>query len=119
MVDLLGRHGDVFRVGASFFNYAQFSRLLSEKFHYGGEFQIVVKPRNSQNREEMIFCLEDNHLKQREGLREALVNAHHDLQAAVRDERVLDFSIRLVSSKDFLRNPSSGKLVHIIDERKL
>lgn len=119
VVDLLGRHGDVFRVGASFFNYAQFSRLLSEQFHYDGEFQIVLKPRNSQNREEMIFCLEDNHLKQREGLREALVNAHHDLQAAVKDERVLDFSIRIVSSKDFLRNASSGKLVHIIDERKL
>jgi phenylacetate-coenzyme A ligase PaaK-like adenylate-forming protein len=120
VVDLLGRHGDVFRVGASFFNYAQFSRLLSEKFNYSGEFQIILKPRNSNNREEMVFCLEESHLNSAsEVLHRELLQTHHDLHAAVVDEGVLEFSLRLLGTQDFKRNPSSGKLVHIIDERIL
>ncbi len=119
IVDLMGRHGDVFRVGASFFNYAQLSRMLSDQFHYAGELQIILKPRNNQNKEEMVFCLESNHLSRTEELRAALLASHHDLKAAVEDEGVLDFSLQLVTTDQLKRNPSSGKLIHIIDERKL
>lgn len=119
VVDLMGRHGDVFRVGASFFNYAQFSTLLSDKLNYGGEFQILLKPRCTEGREEMVFCLESSRVLTPQELRDQLIHAHHDLKAAVIDEKVLDFTIKLIKSSEFLRNPSSGKLVHIIDERGL
>lgn len=119
VVDLMGRHGDVFRIGASFFNYAQFSSLLSDQFNYGGEFQIILKPRSIEGREEMIFCLESSRVLSPDTLRSELINLHHDLKAAVIDEKVLTFSIQLFTSTELKRNPSSGKLVHIIDERSV
>ncbi len=119
IVDLMGRHGDVFRIGASFFNYAQFSQMLSDRFNYCGEFQIILKPRHLNNKEEMIFCLDATHCSNPGELEAALIDSHHDLHSAFVLENVLGFSIKLIRSEEFKRNSSSGKLVHIIDERQV
>lgn len=47
--ELLGRYGDVFRIGTAFFNYAKFSQILTETFEYAGEIQIILEGTGSKD----------------------------------------------------------------------
>jgi phenylacetate-coenzyme A ligase PaaK-like adenylate-forming protein len=55
--ELLGRHGDVFRIGSAFFNYGKFAQIFIDHFNYAGELQIVLHPANGNKQEEISVLI--------------------------------------------------------------
>ncbi len=115
--ELLGRHGDVFRVGGTFLNYQRFQRTLQERFDYAHEFQIRMPAATGSERERIYVLLVDAAGADVKAVRAALIDADHDLREAVEKDRALDLEVKSVALETFGRTPGSGKLVRIVDER--
>lgn len=117
-IELMGRHGDVFRVGSSFFNYAKFARILSEELNYSFEFQIRLLGRSKElSQETMVFILDNRFETSDNEIIQVLNSFEHDFKESVTLERVLNFKIVRIETNQFEKVVSSGKLKHIIDER--
>ena len=117
-VELLGRHGDVVRVGASFFNYARMARILSEELHYSGEWQLRILPRLTTHKETLVLVLDDKTNLTDTEIERVLSALEPDFHEAVVIDKVLDWRVERVASEKMARVPGSGKLKHIIDERQ-
>lgn len=115
---LLGRTGDIFRIGATFLNYQKISQILSIHENYSGEIQLVLECGETDGLKERLTLL----IAQKEGidlprLRDACLANYHDLQEAVLEDKTLLFEVRTVASEKMERTPGSGKLRHILDRR--
>ncbi len=118
--ELLGRHGDVFRIGSMFFNYAKFENILAEELNYTGELQIFLRSGKGIGKEELHLQLSKESGLGREDVKlvkSAILDGYQDLKEVVDREKILDFTISLVPSVEFQRIPGSGKLRRIVDER--
>jgi phenylacetate-coenzyme A ligase PaaK-like adenylate-forming protein len=120
LFELLGRHGDVFRAGSSFFNYAKFSQILSESFDYAGELQIVLKQYGLAGKDELVLRLFQQGLpRNQEQIQSCLLDNYADLHEMVQVEKLLDLRFEFVEPTQMQRTAGSGKLRRIVDERKL
>ncbi len=110
--ELLGRYGDVFKVGTIFLNYKQFERLLSEFPEFTGSFQLVITKDSELNLnfsnaekidEELIsnYCLEN----------------YPDLDLVVKKERMLQFKVQKMDRNNLVYVKSSGKLKSVLGQR--
>ncbi len=118
-LELMGRHGDVVRVGASFFNYARIARILSDELNYSGEMQLVVRGGTTASTpESLMLVVEEDHAPSDPQIEEVLLRCEPDFREAVELDRVLSWSVHRVPRADLRRHPASGKLIHIIDERQ-
>lgn len=113
--ELLGRHGDIFRIASYFFNYQLFSRYL-QQIGYAHEFQLCLE---YGKRAESITLFVDNKTNlSPEHIKDALLSHYPELDSAC-DEQLLEFYIEPVSTENFRRTQGSGKLHRIIDEREV
>lgn len=117
--ELLGRHGDVFRIGSAFFNYGKFAQILTEEFDYAGELQIVLRSNNGHGREEIDLLVSMNSDQSPELLLKGILDNYADLHEIAVEEKLLDLKVTFVEPDKFQRTPGSGKLRRIIDERTL
>ena len=115
--ELLGRHGDVFRIGSAFFNYGKFAQISSEVFDFGGELQIVLRPGNGKSRDEICLLFSEHNAHEAEYMRATILENYHDLHEMVITEKLLELKVQLVNSEQLARLAGSGKLRRIIDER--
>lgn len=115
--ELLGRHGDVFRIGSAFFNYGKFAQISTEVFNFGGELQIVLRPANGNAREELCLVFSEHADQDAEKMRSEILNNYHDLKEMVQTEKLLELKVQFVNSEKLERTAGSGKLRRIIDER--
>lgn len=115
--ELLGRHGDVFRIGTAFFNYGKFVQITGEVFDFGGELQIVLRSGENAKREELAIYLSQHQPHSVEQIRLGLLDNYADLHEIVVQEKLLDLSVKYVDSASLQRTAGSGKLRRIIDER--
>ncbi len=117
--ELLGRHGDVFRIGSAFFNYGKFVQILGEETGYAGELQIVLRPGNGKNAEELCLCVCRDAVAafKKEKLRSLILDNYEDLKEIVVSEGLLDLKIQMLGPDEFARASGSGKLRRIVDER--
>jgi phenylacetate-coenzyme A ligase PaaK-like adenylate-forming protein len=116
--ELLGRHGDVFKIGSAFFNYGKIAQIFAEEFNYAGEMQIVLRPgSNGGMREELCILVSPQGNSDSERFRAGVLENYSDLREVVQQDKVLDFKIDFVGTDRFQRTISSGKLKHVIDER--
>lgn len=111
--ELHGRSGDVFRTSGSFLNYNKINALL-EMQGIISELQIILTKNDSK--ECMTLLLLDT-VKLPTDTAERLVQSYADLYEVIHVEKSLEISIEQVSSENFIRTSSSGKLIHIIDRR--
>ncbi len=110
--EFLGRYGDVFRAGGTFYHYAVFDKVLREKMNFEGEFQVeILREKSNEGRDIIELSLEtgwNNSIQTSDFL------AHYrDLELGVVKERAVDFKIRYVENKDFKRAAHSGKLIRV------
>jgi phenylacetate-coenzyme A ligase PaaK-like adenylate-forming protein len=112
--ELLGRFGNIFRIGTTFVNYQMIANILADYHDYAGELQI--KLHNSGNKERMELCISE--FPQADGIVETLVEHYKDLHEAVEIDRCLDISVSFAKDQDFERTPGSGKLRAVIDMRR-
>ncbi|MEU1628883.1 acyl-CoA reductase [Streptomyces sp. NPDC020096] len=115
-IELLGRHGDVVRVGTYFYNYRQFVRAAEERLGYRGELQMVLS--SGSGREQLTLRLDRRYAPAPDAAREAFLDGCPELRCAV-DEELLSCSVETVDTLDFERTPTSGKLRAVIDHRRV
>ncbi|MGA5135397.1 acyl-CoA reductase [Streptomyces olivoreticuli] len=112
--ELLGRTGDVVRVGTEFFNYRMFTRIAEEHLDYCGELQMVLE--QGVARECIVLRMDRNALSHTDPA--SVFLAHYPvLRQDVTVEKLLDLRIEAINLADFERTATSGKLRTVIDRR--
>jgi phenylacetate-coenzyme A ligase PaaK-like adenylate-forming protein len=112
---LLGRSGDVFRIGTFFFNYQKFATILSERLGYAGAVQIVLD--QDGLKEKITIRLSRDSAVDAAKARAALLESDHDLAEAVERDEVLLLEAIGVASDELEKTKGSGKLVRVVDRR--
>jgi phenylacetate-coenzyme A ligase PaaK-like adenylate-forming protein len=113
-LELLGRYGDVVRVGTYFVNYRRVVRALAERLAYHGEVQLSVAP--GTDREELTVRLDEQYAPAPDATR-AAVTAEIPEVASAAEEGLLSLAVQNVRREAFERTPTSGKLRTVVDLR--
>jgi phenylacetate-coenzyme A ligase PaaK-like adenylate-forming protein len=117
--ELMGRHGDVFRIGSMFFNHAKFVRILEDNLQYAGELQILLRSGNKTDKEQLHVLVSSEQLQDSDRIRSVILADYTDLRECVEEDGLLELIVQPMAADRFQRTPGSGKLRHIIDEREL
>ena len=110
--ELLGRHGDIFRAGGTFFNYMKFQKILRDEFHYEDALQIELD--NFDNRDRITIRVSQASFNE-----ENMYDRYQDLFEAVVKEKTVFFKIEENSLESMKHSLNSGKLLRVIDARVL
>ncbi|WP_275124609.1 acyl-CoA reductase [Streptomyces sp. ICBB 8177] len=113
-LELLGRYGDVVRVGTYFFNYRRFVRAAQERLGYHGEVQLLLDA--DAGRERLTVRLDERYAPDPSAAREAFTGDVEEL-AAAEAEGLLAFEVVTAATDAFERTATSGKLRTVIDRR--
>ncbi|WKE73569.1 acyl-CoA reductase [Streptomyces sp. WP-1] len=113
-LELLGRYGDVVRVGTYFVNYRRIVAAAQERLAYHGEVQLVV--RSGAGREELTIRLDEQYADDPGAAHRALAAEVAEL-AAAEAEGLLALTVETVPRDAFERTATSGKLRTVIDLR--
>jgi phenylacetate-coenzyme A ligase PaaK-like adenylate-forming protein len=118
--ELLGRHGDVFRIGTMFLSYQKFQKILMDLFEFEGVFQIKLIGGSEQVKEKIEIIIEDViSNKNSEDLVKLFIQNYEALQEAVVKDQVLNVEVQVKSRKDLVFNEKTGKLKTVIDMRMM
>ncbi|WP_400207570.1 aldehyde dehydrogenase family protein [Candidatus Methanomassiliicoccus intestinalis] len=112
--ELLGRYGDIIRMGGTFFNYQRIAKILSEKLNYNGRLQLILERKDLN--EKMIFCLENIDITS-EKLKEVLLASGYDSFKKTVPTNLVEIEARILQPEEFIINEVSIKLRSIIDRR--
>jgi phenylacetate-coenzyme A ligase PaaK-like adenylate-forming protein len=112
---LLGRGGDVFRIGTMFLNYQKFVAILGEKLGHAGAVQLVLELAGLK--EKITVRLSRESGTDPALARAALLAGDHDLAEAVAHDEVLDLDVSSAAPDELEKTRGSGKLVRIVDRR--
>jgi phenylacetate-coenzyme A ligase PaaK-like adenylate-forming protein len=117
--ELMGRHGDVFRIGTTFLSYQKFQKILIDTLEYEGSFQLHLYAGTGANKEKVIIKIEDKFTTPQtpESLVKIFFTHYEDLKMVVAVDLVLDFEILIIERKDLTFSASTGKLRSVIDHR--
>lgn len=116
--ELLGRHGDVFRIGTMFLSYQKFQKILMDVFEFEGVFQIQLIAGDKQKKEKIEISIEDIITqKDSEELKKIFIQNYEALSEAVVKDQVLDIEINIKKRDELIFNPKTGKLKTVIDTR--
>ncbi|GGU76691.1 hypothetical protein GCM10010211_48410 [Streptomyces albospinus] len=114
-IELLGRYGEVFRMGSYHFNYRRFTQVAEEHLGYRGEVQLVLTSR--ADREHLTVRLDSRYAPDPDEARTALLDRIPELGAAAGTEALLTCTVETAPTGAFERTPTSGKLRTVIDRR--
>ncbi len=112
---LLGRSGDVFRIGTMFLNYGKFVAILGERLGHAGAVQLVLDHAGLKERITVRLSRESGTDPAR--ARAALPEGDADLAEIVVHEDVLTLDVAAVAPEELEKTRGSGKLVRIVDRR--
>jgi phenylacetate-coenzyme A ligase PaaK-like adenylate-forming protein len=116
--ELLGRSGDVFRIGTIFLSYQRFQKILIDYFEYEGAIQIELCSSTGNQKEKIILLIEEtNSLKIYTDARQFFIDKYLDLHEVVIKDQVLDFEVKFVNREKLVFNQNTGKLRSVIDHR--
>jgi phenylacetate-coenzyme A ligase PaaK-like adenylate-forming protein len=116
--ELLGRHGDVFRIGTIFLSYQRFQKILIDHFEFEGSFQIHLYPGSEEKKEKVELFLETfDHSQKPLSWSEFFIKTYHDLEEAVLGDKVLEFNVSELKRENLIFNPTTKKLRTVIDHR--
>ncbi|MEW1660147.1 MULTISPECIES: acyl-CoA reductase [unclassified Streptomyces] len=114
-IELLGRYGDVFRMGSYHFNYRRFTQAAEEHLGYRGELQLLLT--SQADREHLIVRLDGAYAPDPDVARTALLTHITELGSAVGPEELLTCTVEIAATSAFERTRTSGKLRTVIDRR--
>lgn len=117
--ELMGRHGDVFRIGTTFLSYQKFQKILIDKFDFEGSFQLHLYSGVGTKKEKVLLKIENTFKKtlKPDQLREMVIAAYHDLETVVLKDLVLDFEVQFCERNNLEFSSSTGKLRSVLDHR--
>ncbi|WP_431773744.1 acyl-CoA reductase [Streptomyces cucumeris] len=114
-VELLGRHGDVVRVGTYSYHYRRFVDAARTHLGYRGELQVVLT--GGTDRERLTVRLDAAYAPSAEEARAAFLTAIPELRSSVEEEGMLTLSVEITDVASFERAATSGKLRAFVDRR--
>ena len=119
--ELLGRHGDVFRIGTTFLSYQKFQKILIDKLEFVGSIQLHLYPGDGVKKELVELKIENlfNVAQTPEGLSKLLLDEYNDLDLVVNIDKVLDFKVIITEKTGLAHSSSTGKLRSVIDHRNV
>jgi phenylacetate-coenzyme A ligase PaaK-like adenylate-forming protein len=115
-VELLGRYGDVVRVGTYFLNVRRFVAVAAEDLGYRGELQLLLD--GGDDRERVTVRLDERYAPDALVARAAFLAAIPELASAA-GEGLLTCTVETAPSASFERTASSGKLRTVVDRRQV
>ena len=110
--ELMGRYGDVFKVGTIFLSYKKFETLLSELEGFTGVFQLIVE----SNDQLVLRFVNTNKLSLNLVLQKCL-SGYSDLNLVVTADKVLNFKVEESRADEMVFAKGSGKLKSVVDRR--
>ncbi len=113
-VELLGRPGDVVRMGGTFFNFHRIAAILAEEFDYRGLMQLILESDGVGER--MVICVQDLDVPEAE-VSEALVREYDSFEKTI-PTNLVSLEVRNVPDGGFVMNESSVKLRNVVDRRE-
>ncbi|WP_411146925.1 acyl-CoA reductase [Streptomyces sp. x-80] len=114
-IELLGRYGEVMRIGTYFYHYRRFVEAAQQQLGYRGEVQLVLS--TGAGCEHLAVRLDRQYAPEPEQARTAFLAAIPELESAVGEEGLLTCTVEITDSRDFERTAGSGKLRTVIDLR--
>ncbi|WNM32510.1 hypothetical protein RKE30_19865 [Streptomyces sp. Li-HN-5-11] len=111
-LELLGRYGDVVRIGTYFVTYRRFVRAVQVQLGYRGEVQLVVGPGSGLER--LTVRLDQGYAPHAAGARAALATEVME-QASAEAEGLLTITVETLPMDAFERTPVSGRLRTVLD----
>ncbi|MBD0692344.1 hypothetical protein BG452_10595 [Streptomyces sp. CBMA123] len=117
-IELLGRYGDVVRVGTYFLNVRRLIAVAAEDLGYRGELQLLLDA--GDGRELVTVRLDERYVPDAAAAtaaREAFLTAVPELGTAVA-EGLLTCTVETAPTAAFERTPTSGKLRTVVDRRR-
>lgn len=115
--ELLGRFGDVFKMGP-LFNYNEFVVALEKEFHYSGQLQLVLDAVND-GPQSILMRLENHHQLNQEEILTAIRKAFPIIDEVNESQTLIDLKVEFVDETMFEQVATTGKLKHIIDRRTI
>ena len=112
--ELLGRHGDVVRIGGTFFNYHRIAAVLAHRLGYSGLMQIVL---GSDGLTETMSIRVQETGAPTDGALDVLVE-EYDSFAKVIPTGLVRVTVDRIPDSDFIVNDKSVKLRTIVDGRE-
>ncbi len=115
--ELLGRFGDIFKMGP-LFNYNEFKKIIEDQFGYGDELQLILDTAKA-NKQKITVRINKNAGLAEDQVVTAILENYAMLKEMVVDDNLIELIAETLDGKDFTMIESSGKLHKIIDNRKL
>jgi len=115
--ELLGRFGDIFKMGP-LFNYTEFKKILDEKLGYADDLQLILDTTKA-NKQKIVVRINKASGQDEKKVCDTLLNNYSYLYDMVVNDGLIDLSAELIEATDFIKIESSGKLHNIIDKRKI
>jgi phenylacetate-coenzyme A ligase PaaK-like adenylate-forming protein len=116
--ELLGRHGDVFRIGTIFLSYQKFQKIFLDKYNFKGVFQLHLYPAKDIEKETLSLWLEEtSDVLNSKDMQEIFIQNYPDLYEVVIKDKVLNFSVSIHRLNELDHNLKTAKLKTVIDHR--
>jgi len=115
--ELLGRFGDIFKMGP-LFNYNEFVRTLADDLKYSGSLQLVLSaekegPQTINMRIDKTAAFSDSDVFQ------CINKAFPTIKMVNEKEVLIDLKVERVNESEFEKVATTGKLKRIIDKRTI
>jgi phenylacetate-coenzyme A ligase PaaK-like adenylate-forming protein len=107
---LMGRYGDVIRIGGTFFNYQRINRILSDALNYSGRLQILI---DTNTNDTMTLCLENINISENK-LIDILLGSDYDSFQKTIPTKLVNIKLRIIEPHEFIMNEVSLKLRPVI-----
>lgn len=117
--ELLGRVGDVFRIGATFLSYQKFQKILVEQFNFEGSFQVQLLSSGHIGKETVVLSIENKFNKEmtEQDLLSVIINEYSELNDSFTKEALILFIVKLVDRDELIFSANTGKLRSVVDQR--
>ena len=121
--ELLGRHGDVFRIGTIFLSYQRFQKILIDQYEYLGSIQLHLYASEEIKKDRVVLKVEDlfsdryKDAQFPDRIKKMLLAQYSDLNLVVNIDLVLDFEVEILDKSQLTFSASTGKLRNVIDHR--
>jgi phenylacetate-coenzyme A ligase PaaK-like adenylate-forming protein/uncharacterized protein YrzB (UPF0473 family) len=115
--ELLGRHGDVFRIGTVFLSYQKFQKIMMDLCDFSGSIQLHLHAGDGRSKDKVVLKIENTVPADKVPGTEYFIEKYNDLKLVVKDDLVLNFEVQIVSRQELTFNPTTGKLRSVIDHR--
>lgn len=115
--ELLGRFGDIFKMGP-LYNYNEFVACLEKNFHYSGQLQLVLTAEKTGPQTIHMRLDKNSNLIEKEVL-VAIRKAFPTIDMVNENQILIDLKVDFVEESAFEKVATTGKLKRIIDQRSI